>query len=236
MCAWRVDQIDYQSYKTKIWLDFLTRYKVSDNASELFLNNKMHCNVEHKGRNDNLRPFLVRHPSMEKQIIEQASIVEDDYNNNKKLYEGIIYLMFTIMHEQIIPLYIGKTETFGKSNKNLSENIKTLKSKKHKFARWGDGYQYHVGDLSAVVLNGHSDDKKTSKYTDWANAIFNTFPANNPKLKIPVKFWCKAWKSSDIGIWKEFGEANLTFLEYQLIGVASSLFPDDLLNKEDKNR
>mgnify|MGYP001214326782 CR=1 FL=1 len=84
----------YQSYKTKIWLDFLTRYKVSDNASELFLNNKMHCNVEHKGRNDNLRPFLVRHPSMEKQIIEQASIVEDDYNNNKKLYVPAAIVLF----------------------------------------------------------------------------------------------------------------------------------------------
>ena len=160
--------MDYQSYKKKIWLDFLARYDVSDNASELFLNNKMHCNVEQKGKKNNLRPFLVRHPLMEKQLIEQASIVEDDYNTNKKLYEGIIYLMFTIKHEQIIPLYIGKTETFGKSNKNLSENIKTLKSNKYKFARWGNGYQYHIGDLSPVVLNGHSDDKKTSKYTDWA--------------------------------------------------------------------
>ena len=29
---------------------------------------------------------------------------------------------------------------------------------------------------------------------------------------------------------------SLTFLEYQMIGVASSLYPDDLLNREGQNR
>ena len=68
------------------------------------------------------------------------------------------------------------------------------------------------------------------------NKIFTDFPTDNPKLKMPIKFWCKAWKSDDISIWEEFGHANLTFLEYLLIGVASSLFPNDLLNKEGMNR
>ena len=50
---------------------------------------------------------------------------------------------------------------------------------------------------------------------------------------MPIKF-CKAWKANDISIWEEFGHTNLTFLEYLLIGIGSSLFPNDLLNKEGK--
>jgi hypothetical protein len=44
------------------------------------------------------------------------------------------------------------------------------------------------------------------------------------------------WKKGNIGIWKEFGEISLTFLEYLLIGVASKLFPNETLNQEGINR
>ena len=235
MCAWEVDQMDYQSYRSKIWLEFLKRYDIINSSSDLFKNDQMVCEVKEKNKN-NSTPILARHPSMENRVIEQVSIIEKDYISNQNLYEGLIYMMFTLRQNQLIPLYIGKTETFGKSNKNLSANIKNLKTNKNFFARWGDNYSYHIGDLSAVALNGHNEENKTTKYTDWAKTIFTDFPTDKPKLKIPVKFWCKAWKSNDISIWEEFGHANLTFLEYQLIGVASSLFPDDLLNKEGKNR
>jgi hypothetical protein len=38
------------------------------------------------------------------------------------------------------------------------------------------------------------------------------------------------------GLWKSYGATSLTFLEYQLIGVASDLFADTLLNTEGVNR
>ena len=55
-------------------------------------------------------------------------------------------------------------------------------------------------------------------------------------LQRPVYFWAKAWSASELGVLEEFGPARLTFLEYLLIGVASSAFGDTLLNREGQNR
>jgi len=85
-------------------------------------------------------------------------------------------------------LYIGKTETMGKRNGNLSVNITNLTRDKSKFARWGDNYAYHIGDLSAVAVKGYPDDKKTIKYKAWAESLFKKFPASNPELKEEVFF------------------------------------------------
>jgi hypothetical protein len=54
-------------------------------------------------------------------------------------------------------------------------------------------------------------------------------------LKMPVYFWCKAWRFGAVGPWKDFGPTSLTFLEYLLIGIGSSAF-QCLLNEEGKNR
>ena len=144
--------------------------------------------------------------------------------------------MFYKDSDRVTPLYIGKTESIGKGNRNLSANIKKLQSDKSKFARWGDNYAYHIGDLSAVVLPDHDKLKHTKKYSDWANRLFVSVPDQQPRLKKDVHFWAKAWNGSDVGIWKEYGATKLTFLEYLLIGVASSAFPDVLLNVEGQNR
>ena len=145
-------------------------------------------------------------------------------------------MMYLLRNDKVLPLYIGKTETIGRGQGNLSENIRNLSRDKSKFARWGDNYAYHIGDLSAVVLPGHEATKLTRKYQDWGSSLFVNTQVENPKLKEPVFFWTKAWKSVDAGIWKEFGPTKLTFLEYLLIGVASSAFPDLLLNIEGRNR
>ena len=105
-----------------------------------------------------------------------------------------------------------------------------------KFCRWGYNYAYHVGDLSAVVCPGHPPEKINPKYVKWANRLFDRYPSSNPSLLRNVRFWVKAWRCGDVGIWKEYGATSLTFLEYLLIGVASDLFPDMLLNDEGVNR
>ena len=77
------------------------------------------------------------------------------------------------------------------------------------------------------------------KYQTWAEALFEKFPIiapELPKLKEQVYFWTKAWKKEDIGPWEDFGPTNLTFLEYLMIGVASSVYPENVLNKEGQNR
>jgi hypothetical protein len=66
--------------------------------------------------------------------------------------------------------------------------------------------------------------------------LFAAFPSETPQLRRETYFWIKAWKHGSTGIWKEYGETSLTFLEYLLIGVASDLFPDLLLNEEGVNR
>ena len=151
-------------------------------------------------------------------------------------FDGLIYQMFEIKGGTIVPLYIGKTETIGKLGANLSSNIRNLHTDKSKFARWGDNYAYHIGDLSAVAVPGHSEAHKTKKYLDWANSIFVNFPSDRPRLKKQTYFWAKSWSKKDISVWPEFGQTSLTFLEYLLIGVASTVFPANILNKEGKNR
>ena len=131
---------------------------------------------------------------------------------------------------------MAKAETLGKKGGNLSANIKGIKTNTSNFARWGDNYAYHIGDLSAAVLPGHNQKKVTDKYYDWAGSLFEKHPTDTPILKRQVFFWTKAWSSKNLGPWVEFGPTRLTFLEYLLIGLASSAFGDVLLNREGRNR
>jgi hypothetical protein len=137
----------------------------------------------------------------------------------------------------LVPLYIGKAETFGRGKGNLSENLRDLHKRKDKFARWGDNYAYHIGDLSAAVFPDPVHvEKRNPKYIEWASKIFQGTPTRRPQLAFDVYFWAKAWKSSDVGIWSELSPTRLAFLEYLLIGVASTAFGDLLLNYEGSNR
>jgi len=69
-----------------------------------------------------------------------------------------------------------------------------------------------------------------------AHRLFESGPTTAPQLWFDVRFWCTPWGPASPGIWPEFGSCLLAFIEYQLIGVASLLFPDDLLNEEGVNR
>ena len=66
--------------------------------------------------------------------------------------------------------------------------------------------------------------------------MFVETPTDSPRLRSPLRFWCTGWGPSSRNIWPEFGACSLSFVEYLLIGVASLLFPDDLLNDEGVNR
>lgn len=152
-------------------------------------------------------------------------------------FDGLIYMMFRQTDDQkVLPLYIGKAETLGKGDGNLSANLLRLAADRSKFARWGDNYQYHIGNLSAACLHGHAVEKISPKYARWASVLFEDAPCENPRLRHPLRFWAKAWKSTDIGIWSEMNPTRLTFLEYLLIGVASATFGSALLNSEGRNR
>lgn len=222
-----------------LWKRFCDRMKIAADSVHLFDSDKtLRVGVREVGARSR-RVLLKRSPEMEVMVIEAANQLEHDWRGDGD-FDGLIYLMFhRDSDENIIPLYVGKTETLGKGAGNISANIENISStNKGKFARWGDGYQYHIGDLSAVVL-GHPDKYRTEKYKDWANALFTDFPVyppELPKLRRPVYFWIKPWKKNNIGLWEGFGPTNLTFLEYLLIGAASSAYPETVLNKEGQNR
>jgi hypothetical protein len=168
---------------------------------------------------------------MEEMVRGQVALLTADWTASTRRLDGLIYVAGLKREDRFVPLYIGKTETDGRSGGRLSANIDRLASDTSKFARWGDNYAYHIGDLSACVLPGHPHGKKTLKYTAWAARFFLEAPCAEPRLREPVLFWCSAWDRNQVGVWEELGPTRLAFLEYLLIGVASMCF-SELLNRE----
>jgi hypothetical protein len=174
---------------------------------------------------------------MEKLILRETDILIEDWDQKKHAYDGLIYMMHRRGDDgSLVPLYIGKAETCGRGKKNLSANICNLHSRKDKFARWGDNYAYHIGDLSAAALANQPLERRSPKYIEWASKIFKSAPTERPQLAFGLYFWTKAWKSTDVSIWSELSPTRLAFLEYLLIGVASTVFNGSLLNYEGRNR
>jgi hypothetical protein len=220
--------------KIKLWNNFCEKYKILETGVPLFDNSNGIVSSFSYGLDK--RYLLKRSSSMENLVIREVEKVLEDYHRKTNEYEGLIYMMYWIENQQIMPLYIGKSEKFGKKDNNLSANIKNIRSNNSFFCRWGYNYAYHLGDLSAVVCLGHSKSKTNPKYICWAEKLFENWPSPYPKLKQEVYFWIHAWNNGNIGIWQEFGATSLTFLEYLLIGVADVIFPTYLLNKEGVNR
>lgn len=220
----------------QIWDNFCARMKIYESSVPLFQHSKDRI-VETKTIGvKSKRSILCRSMQMEQMIRSETEKLVDDWKNEKEEFDGLIYIMLLRESNKILPIYIGKAETIGKGNRNLSANIMNLHRDLSKFARWGDNYAYHIGELSAVVLPGHDPNKTNKKYLDWAEAIFVKFPTSTPQLKQNVYFWTTAWKKTTVGMWEDFGPTRLTFLEYLMIGVASSVFPELLLNREGQNR
>ena len=231
--------------KLKLWNDFCDRYFKDKLNVPLFNTNENIVNIKKYGQNDRL--ILQRSDEMENLVIEEVSKVIQDFEAGTDIYEGLIYTMYYRERNDdgsdlIIPLYIGKSEKFGKQGDNLSANIKGINNNGNKgcFCRWGDNYAYHIGDLSAVVCPNHPQKKIHLKYQNWASLLFDNYPAEfptlTPQLTKDVFFCIHAWQKGSIGICHEFGDTTLTALEYQLISLAAALFPESLLNQEGVKR
>jgi hypothetical protein len=219
----------------EIWDSFAAEMRVAEEGVPLFRALSDGTVVTKLFGTTRIRPVLSRSEAMETLLRREAGTVVADWECRTREYDGLVYLMFQKSGNEVLPLYIGKAETLGKSG-NLSANMQRLATDTSKFARWGDNYAYHIGDLSAVVLPGHEPSRITAKYRDWARALFIEFPTPSPRLKREVFFWAKAWRPDYVGIWRDFGRTRLSFLEYLMIGVASSAFPALLLNREGQNR
>ena len=213
-----------------VWLKFCDRFKIAESSVSLFETGSGVVSTKQIGLKSP-RSVLCRSAAMESMLLAEASKAIADLHEGRGNIDGVIYMMLRIENGEVIPLYIGKAGTVGKTPGQLSANMANIERDKSKFCRWGDNYAYHVGDLSAIVL-GHPENRHTIKYRRWAEALFTNYPTEAPVLKGDIRFWCIAWSNKKIGIWEDFGPVGLKFLEYLLIGGAGALFPQHLLNTE----
>ncbi len=219
----------------RLWDSFCARHGVRIDSVPLFDSSDEQVVRTREIGKANIRRVLCRSGAMEALIRLAASTLVDDWEKGTRQFDGLIYMAGTVEDETFAPLYIGKAEVAGKTSGVLSANLKGVQTDTSKFARWGDGYAYHIGDLSACAVPGHDPRKITKKYLAWAQALFVEFPSYQPVLRKPVYFWVKAWKPENLGVSEELGQTSLANLEYELIGVAGRVFPD-LLNYEGRAR
>ena len=220
--------------KTKLWTQFLEANRVLEDSVPLFESANGIVQILEYGKNN--RKVLKRSAEMETLMRDLGTTLVREHAEDKVTSSGILYLMFRKEVGKVVPLYFGKAEIYGKGDKNLSTNISDLKSGNGKFGRWGYNYAYHVGDLSAVTLPGHPESKITRKYSDWRDSLFERNDDGELIINGDVRFWACCWNADRQSIWSEYRSTRLAFEEYLLIGVASDLFPNDLLNREGRNR
>lgn len=219
--------------KRNLWMSFTSAHSINALGVPLFATNASGIETFRYGTNG--RPMLKRSAAMESMMRSLGTEAVSEFKSSKPGCDGILYMMFRNVGPDIIPLYIGKAELFGKSNRNLSANISDLISGVSMFGRWGYNYAYHIGDLSAATLTGHPDSKRTPKYSKWSSKLFD-IQDGCIKPKFEIRFWATLWSANSQSVWSNYGPTKLAFEEYLLIGIASDLFPDDLLNNEGRNR
>ncbi len=225
-----VQQRHIDAAKLELWGSFCERHAIVESAVPLFACHR-HGAVETRRYGKDSRLILVRSPQMEGLVIGEVRKVLAEGSR----FEGILYLMLWLDGRRVLPLYVGRAGKFGRGDGNVSANLLNIERNVGKFARWGSNYAYHIGDLSAVVCPGHDPSKVIPKYRRWADQLFEPARGGRQVLRRPVYFWCTAWSADSPSIWPEFGATSLAFEEYLLIGVASLLFPETLLNREGVN-
>jgi len=209
--------------KEDLWQGWASRYVNTEDPTPLFETDS-NLTVQFKNYGKNNRRILKRSEEMEERVRSEGRKAINDWETTDDTFEGLIYLMYWIKDGDVVPLYVGKAGKYGRDGEGLSANLRGLRgTSTGKFARWGDGHYYHIGNLSAVIFDHDKNQKK--KYEEWADRLFE----NENQLREPTYFWVKGWRHKDVG---PFHDADITLeeLEGQLIKLTSDLYPDLLLN------
>lgn len=219
--------------KRKLWDDYESAHRIAERCVPLFDAEDGRIALRPYGLDQRL--VLKRSSEMERLMRDLGRKLIQEHGNSAVIHDGILYMMLARTGGDLKPLYIGKAEIYGKGDHNLSANISDLASGDGKFGRWGYNYAYHLGDLSAVTCNGHKEEKKTIKYRAWSEKLF-TIRDGNVFPNMEILFWATLWGGNSQSIWQQYGHTKLAFEEYLVIGVASDVFPDSLLNREGRTR
>ena len=223
----------FDNRKYSLWNEFEVAHNIATNSVPLFEDCEGFTQTISYGKDG--RTVIKRSKERECLMRSLGRTLIDEYQTSTVKHDGILYIMMTLEDDSLKPLYIGKAEIFGKQNQNLSANISDLASGNGKFGRWGYNYAYHLGDLSAATCPGHDPQRITTKYLSWRDKLFAiTDDLISPKA--PIKFWATLWGADSQSVWRDYGTTKLSFEEYLLIGVASDVFPNHLLNREGRTR
>ena len=145
---------------------------------------------------------------------------------NRPSWRGLLYVMAWGSRDGFRPLYIGKAGRFGKTHGQLSANLKNLGTDKSKFARWGDGNDYHIGDLSQALYGWSAYKDPCKKYLRWAEMLF--VEKSPLRLREPTNLILIPW---DEGQLDPDGEAcSLEAAEDRAIELATAEFRSIVLN------
>jgi len=211
--------------KGDIWQEWTGGYIDTESPCPLFQTDES-LTVEYKHYGKDNRRILKRSGEMDSLIRAEGRKVINDWSTSDDTYDGLIYLMYWLNDGEVVPVYVGKAGKYGRDGEGLSANLRGLQgSSTGKFARWGDGHYYHIGNLSAIIFDHDKNQKQ--KYQKWADQLFE----EGRQLRQQTYFWTKAWRKEDVGLYHDF-EVPLEQLEYQIIGLVSDLYPDWLLNNE----
>ena len=166
------------------------------------------------------RRMLTRAPEFDAAMIELIETgLQDD------TWTGLLYVMGRGDPHGFTPLYIGKTERRGTSHE-VSRNIVNIRRNLDKFARWGYGLDYHLGDLSHAMFGFPAYRGPTRKYRRWAETLFETFAP--PTLRAPVVMLLLPWHQDSQG--PSGFLTSVASAEKEVIALAGAQYPDGLLN------
>ena len=121
--------------REEIWQKWADRYIDTENPIPLFETDE-NLNPEYKNYGNDDRRILKRSEEMEALVREEGRKVINDWHTTDDTYNGLIYLMYWLEDDDVVPLYIGKAGKYGKDGTVLSANLRGLRgSSTGKFAR-----------------------------------------------------------------------------------------------------
>jgi hypothetical protein len=165
--------------------------------------------------------LLRRSPEMERTIIDMVA-----EGLKRPEWRGLLYVLAWGGKERLRPVYIGKAGRFGKKKGVLSANLVNLAKDKGKFARWGDGNAYHIGDLSQTLFGWKAYKDAGQKYERWAEVLFAE--RSPPRLREPASLLLIPWREHQLG--PNGTPCTLEEAEAQAIDLAIEEFEDVVLN------
>ena len=169
--------------------------------------------------------LLRRSPAMEEAMVQtvMSGLQRDDW-------PGLLYVMGWGSGSEFKPLYIGKTGRWGKTPGKVSVNLERIEKDRSKFARWGDGKAYHVGDLSQALFGWGAYQGPTQKYLRWAEVLFDD--PSVPRLRAATNLVVIPWRTSSLAPHGE--HMSLEEAEDQAIDLAIREYEDIVLNVRDE--